>query len=68
MNGGSLLSTNSPSLVVTVDEAAGLLRISPASVRAAIRRKQLHAVTVGRRLLIPRSAIDRLLEAPPLSG
>jgi len=62
------LPTSASSLVVTVAEAAELLRISPASVRGAIRRKQLHAVMVGRRLLIPRSAIDRLLEAPPLSA
>jgi excisionase family DNA binding protein len=56
------------SLVATVSETAQLLRISEASVRSAIRRKQLYAVMVGRRLLIPRAAVDKLLEVPSLSA
>ena len=62
------MPTSASSLVVTVAEAAELLRISQASVRSAIKRGQLHAVMVGRRLLIPRYAIDRLLEVPSLSA
>jgi len=47
--------------VLTVREAAEHLRLARNSVYAAIRRGDLPAVRIGKRLLIPRPALDRLL-------
>lgn len=43
-----------------VEEVAELLHVSPGGVRAMIRRGELRSVKVGRRYLIPESAIDEL--------
>ncbi len=43
-----------------VEEVAELLHISPGGVRAMIRRGELRFVKIGRRYLIPESAIDEL--------
>lgn len=54
-------------LVLTVSEAAKLLRISRASAYQAARTGELPTIRIGRRLLIPRAALERLvkvLEAP----
>lgn len=42
----------------TAEEVAELLRCSPGGVRSMIRRGELRAIKVGRRYLIPESAID----------
>jgi excisionase family DNA binding protein len=44
----------------TAEEVAELLHLSPGGVRAMIRRGDLRAIKVGRRHLIPESAIDAL--------
>jgi len=44
----------------TAEEVAELLRCSPGGVRSLIRRGDLQAIKVGRRYLIPESAIDAL--------
>ena len=57
--------------VVTVDEAAKILRLGRQSVYEAIHRKEIPAVRIGRRLVISLSALDRLLageEAQPHGG
>ncbi|MFQ5779896.1 MAG: helix-turn-helix domain-containing protein [Nitrospiria bacterium] len=44
----------------TAEEVAELLRCSPGGVRSMIRRGELRAIKVGRRYLIPESAVDAL--------
>jgi excisionase family DNA binding protein len=51
-------------VVLTVEEAARFLRISRGSAYEAARRGDLPTVRIGRRLLVPRVALDRLLAAP----
>ena len=51
-------------LACSVKEAALALGVSEWKVREAIYQKQLFAVNLGRRLVIPRWALDRLLSEP----
>jgi excisionase family DNA binding protein len=46
----------------SVDEAAGLLGISPWTVRAWIRDGKLRPVRLGRRVLLSESELERLVE------
>jgi excisionase family DNA binding protein len=48
---------------LTVEEAAIVLRIGRNSAYEAIRRGELPSIRVGRRLLVPRLALERLLGA-----
>ena len=50
-------------VVLTVEEAAELLRISRTTAYEAVRRGEIPALHIGRRLLIPVQAILRLLNA-----
>ncbi|OGW13340.1 MAG: hypothetical protein A3G93_07820 [Nitrospinae bacterium RIFCSPLOWO2_12_FULL_45_22] len=43
-----------------VEAVAKLLHCSPGGVRSMIRRGELRAIKIGRRYLIPESAIDEL--------
>ena len=47
--------------VLTVQEAAGILRINRNTLYQALKRGELPSVRIGRRLLIPREALDALL-------
>jgi excisionase family DNA binding protein len=47
--------------VKTLDEAAALLRISRGSAYEAAKRKEIPTIRIGRRLLVPSDALDRLL-------
>ena len=47
--------------VLTVSEAAGVLRIGRNSAYEAIRRGDLPAVRIGRRLLVPKRALSEFL-------
>ncbi len=49
------------SLVLTVDEAAALLRVSRGLAFAAVRAGTIPHVRIGRRILIPRTALFALL-------
>ena len=51
-------------LTLTVDEAARALRISRTLAYEAARSGALPCVRIGRRLLVPREALDRLLGRP----
>jgi excisionase family DNA binding protein len=44
-----------------VDEAAEILGIGRGQCYAAVRRGQIASIKIGKRVLIPRTAIDRLL-------
>ena len=48
-------------VVLTVDEAAELLRISRHSAYAAVARGDIPSLKIGRRLLVPREGLRRLL-------
>jgi excisionase family DNA binding protein len=47
--------------VLTVREAARLLRVGRNSVYEAVRRNELPSVRIGRRLLIPKHALEDFL-------
>lgn len=49
-------------VVLTVPEAAILLRISRQSAYEAVRRGELPSIRIGKRLLVPRRILMRLLE------
>ena len=50
------------SLVLTVEETAKFLRISRGSAYEGVRLGQIPSIRVGRRILIPRAALVRLLD------
>lgn len=45
----------------SVEEVAASFGLAPATVRQAIRRGELPCIRIGRRLVVPRPALDRLL-------
>jgi excisionase family DNA binding protein len=47
--------------VVTLSEAATILRISRGSAYEAAKRKEIPTVRIGRRLLVPAAALERML-------
>ena len=49
-------------LVLSVEEARTLLGLSRGLMYEAIRRGEIPSLRIGRRLLIPRAALMRLLE------
>lgn len=53
--------TSSPKPVLTVEEAAKLLRISRGSAYEAARTGQLPTIRIGRRLLVPRVQLRAML-------
>ena len=48
--------------VLTIAETAKLLRLGESSIYDAVRRGDIPVVVIGRRLLVPRMALERLLE------
>ncbi|AWB90864.1 helix-turn-helix domain-containing protein [Aeromicrobium chenweiae] len=48
---------------VTVEEAAEVLSLGRASAYAAVKRGEIPTVRIGRRLIVPTSALLRLLDA-----
>lgn len=50
-------------LTLTVDEAVALLRIGRGSAYALVRSGRLRSIKIGRRILIPASAIEDFLRA-----
>ena len=47
--------------VKTLKEVAAMLRLSRASVYEAAKRKQIPTIRIGRRLLVPSDALEKLL-------
>lgn len=47
--------------VLTVTEAAGVLRLSRNGAYAAVQAGHLPVIRMGRRILVPRAALERLL-------
>jgi excisionase family DNA binding protein len=59
--------THTASPVLTVEEAAQLLRISRQSAYAAVRAGELPVVKIGRRLLVPRHRLEQMLDGDEVS-
>ena len=52
-------------MVLNVQEASAVLKVSPNTIRKAIHDGQIHAVRIGgRKFLIPRNELERLLCRP----
>lgn len=49
--------------VLTIPTAARILSISPGSAYKAAERGEIPTIRIGRRLLVPCKALDRLLDA-----
>ena len=50
-------------LILTIDEAAVVLRISRQSAYEAARRGEIPTIRLGRRILVPRRALERLIDS-----
>lgn len=50
-----------PRRVVTVGEAAAILQISRGAAYQAAKTRELPTIRIGRRLLVPVAALDRML-------
>ena len=48
--------------LLTVQQAAALLQVSPATIRAWILRRQIQYVKISRSVRIRKSTLDRLIE------
>lgn len=58
---GAAPTTAAGRLTLTVEEAAGILGISRAFAYEAVRRGEIPSIRIGRRVLVPRVALDRLV-------
>jgi excisionase family DNA binding protein len=54
-------STKPERRVVTVNEAATMLRISRGAAYEAAKRREIPTIRIGRRLLVPLAALERML-------
>jgi excisionase family DNA binding protein len=54
--------------VMTLDEVASLLRISRGSAYEAARRKEIPTIRIGRRLLVPTDALNKMLSGQIAAG
>ena len=57
-----MVNTDSKHLVYSVAEAGKRLGLSRGLMYEAIRTGQVPSIRIGRRILVPRAALDRLLE------
>jgi excisionase family DNA binding protein len=57
----TLENTHPERRVVTVNEAAVMLRISRGAAYEAAKRKEIPTIRIGRRLLVPLAALERML-------
>jgi excisionase family DNA binding protein len=53
-----------PTLTLSVEEAARLLGISPGLAYQLVHRGDLAAIRLGRRILVPRHAVEALIRQP----
>lgn len=60
---GAAPTAAAPKLILTIDEAAEVLRISRQSAYEAARRGEIPTIRLGRRILVPRRALEKLIGA-----
>jgi excisionase family DNA binding protein len=53
-------------LVFTVEEAAQLLGISRSFAYEAVKQGEIPSMRIGRRILVPKAALQRFLESPSI--
>lgn len=63
---GGKTANETPKPYLTIKEAADISRLGPSTVRLLIRRRELKALQVGRRVIIKRSDLEGYLEANPI--
>lgn len=51
-------------LTYTVEEAGSILGLSRPSAYAAVAANQIPVLRIGRRLLVPKAALQKLLDEP----
>ena len=56
------MTQNSTGLTATVEETAEMLGISRNAAYEAARRGEIPTIKIGRRVLVPRAALDRMLQ------
>jgi len=56
-------SSNPERLVYTPEEARMRLNLGKAAMYEALRRNDIPSIRIGRRILVPRSALEKLLGA-----
>jgi excisionase family DNA binding protein len=56
-----MVTTTGESLVLTIQEAAKILRIGRSAAYEAVRTGELPVIQFGRRKLVPRAALEKLL-------
>ena len=56
-----MVTTTGESLVLTIQEAAKILRIGRSAAYEAARTGELPVIQFGRRKLVPRAALEKLL-------
>ena len=55
-------------LVLTVEEAAKILNLSRASAYQGVAHGEIPSIRVGRRILVPRQALERMLKGNSKPG
>ena len=55
------MATNDEKLVYTVEEAGALLGLGRSGAYDAVRRGDLPTIRIGRRILVPKEALERML-------
>ena len=65
---GPVLERPAQRLTMTVEEAAEVLGISRATAYDAVSRGEIPCIRIGRRILIPKVALERLLESAGGAG
>jgi excisionase family DNA binding protein len=63
--GVGAISSTQERLTLTVEEAAAALGISRAFAYEAVRRGEIPSIKIGRRVLVPRAALTRMLGSVP---
>jgi excisionase family DNA binding protein len=63
-----VITTGPDRLTLTVEEAAVALGISRASAYEAVRRGDVPSIRIGRRILVPRRALDQMLDVTRTSA
>lgn len=59
---------SNPNTPFTVSEAAQVLGLSTQTIRAEIHAGRLPAFRIGRKFLLPRNAIEKLVEGEKFDG
>lgn len=60
---GGKTANETPKPYLTIKEAADISRLGPSTVRLLIRKRELKALQVGRRVIIKRTDLEKYLES-----